>query len=87
MKLNLKAAAAGAVMSLGALALSTVAASAYIACNSDGDCWHVHDQYSYPGGSNIVVHDDNWTWTDRDHFRWHEHEGRGYWRNGLWVTF
>jgi len=87
MKLNLKAAAAGAVLSLGALALSTGAASAYIVCDADGDCWHVHDRYAYPDTAGVVIHDDTWNWTDSTQYRWREHEGRGYWNNGLWVTF
>ncbi|HJW39716.1 MAG TPA: hypothetical protein VJ476_00640 [Rhizomicrobium sp.] len=87
MNFNLKAAAAGAVLSLGALALSTGAASAYIVCNADGDCWHTHDQYTYPDQSGIIVHEDNWAWHDGDKYRWHEHDGRGFWRSGIWVTF
>jgi hypothetical protein len=35
----------------------------------------------------VVIHDDNWRWRDRDHYRWREHEGRGYWRNGIWLSF
>jgi len=87
MKNSLKATLAGAALSIGAMALSTGAASAYVVCNSDGDCWHVHDQYTYPTDSGIVVHEDTWSW-DHDHpYRWHEHDGRGYWRGGVWVTF
>lgn len=87
MKLNLKAAAAGAVLSIGALALSTATASAYIVCNADGDCWHVHDQYTYPNTAGVTIHGDDWTWGARDHYRWHEHDGRGYWHSGVWINF
>ena len=64
-------------------------ASAYVVCNGDGECWHVHDQYTYPTGYGVVVHDDAWKWDDAGQvrYRWHEHDGRGYWHNGLWVTF
>ena len=40
----------------------------------------------------VQFHDDGWyfhrSWDhDRDH-RWHDwHDGRGYWRNGVWITF
>jgi hypothetical protein len=34
-----------------------------------------------------VIHPDNWKWGDADHYKWREHEGRGYWRDGVWVTF
>ena len=40
-----------------------------------------------PPRAGIVVHDDNWRWRGRDHYRWREHEGRGYWRNGIWLNF
>ena len=77
-----------------ALATSTLAglalpASAYIVCDRDGDrCWHTEARYHYPEGR-YAWHPDDWyfhrTW-DRD--RWHDyHEGRGYWRNGVWITF
>ena len=42
--------------------------------------------------SRFDYHPDDWyfhrRWEgDRDH-RWRDyHEGRGYWRNGVWITF
>jgi len=92
MKNALTAVATAALFGIGALVLTATSASAYVVCNGLGDCWHVHDQYTYPPEAGIVVHDDSWKW-DADHpdahvtYRWHEHEGRGYWRNGIWVTF
>jgi len=79
--------AAAAVLSAGALALSTGAASAYIVCNDDGDCWHVRDQYAYPTDSRVIVHEDGWKWDDGARYRWREHEGRGYWHSGIWIGF
>jgi hypothetical protein len=76
-----------ALIGAGALAISASAASAYVVCNNAGECWHAHNRYTYPTGFGVVVHDDNWRWRHRDHYRWHEHDGRGYWRNGIWVTF
>ena len=52
-----------------------------------GDCWHARDHYDYAPRFGVVVHDDNWRWRDRDHYRWREHDGRGYWRNGIWLSF
>jgi hypothetical protein len=92
MKKAMTAAMTAALLGMGALALTGTSASAYVVCNGAGDCWHAHDQYTYPSEAGIVVHDDSWKW-DADHpdahvsYRWHEHEGRGYWRNGMWVTF
>ena len=80
------------LLSLGGLAASTVAASAYIVCDRDGDdCWHSDRRYQ-PPGIRFDFHPDDWyfhrTWEgDRRHWRGDYHEGRGYWRNGVWITF
>lgn len=76
----------GAIMGVGALAATAGSASAYVACNRHGDCWHVRDRYNYHPRWGITIHDDNWRWRGH-HYRWREHEGRGYWRNGVWITF
>ena len=85
-KLMLQAAAA-AILAAGAMAVTSSAALADVVCNGAGDCWHTHDHYKYDPGFGVVVHPDNWKWGDADHYRWREHEGRGYWRDGVWVTF
>ncbi|MBL6938797.1 MAG: hypothetical protein ISS15_09325 [Alphaproteobacteria bacterium] len=81
--------AAVAAIGAGAFALTTGSASAYIACNDVGDCWHVTDQYTYPTESRVIVHGDDWRWTDSDtvRYHWREHDGRGYWRGGIWIGF
>ncbi|HEY5047006.1 MAG TPA: hypothetical protein VII49_03170 [Rhizomicrobium sp.] len=86
MKASLKLAAA-ALLGAGTLALTATSASAEIACNGDGQCWHVHRHYNYQPDFGVVVHPDNWKWGANDHYVWHEHPGRGYWRNGAWVRF
>lgn len=43
------------------LALSSVTASAYIACSGNA-CWHVKERITYPAESRVVVHEDNWRW-------------------------
>jgi len=75
------------ILGAGALALASGGASAEIVCNHDGDCWHVHEHYSYQPSFGLTIHDDNWRWRDSDHYRWHEHDGRGYWKGGVWITF
>jgi hypothetical protein len=79
------------ILALAAVAatatLATAApASAYVACNGRGDCWHTSYRDFRPHWG-VRIHDDNWRW--RGHgYRWREHEGRGYWgRNHVWVTF
>ena len=76
-----------ALISAGALTLTAQAASARIVCNSDGDCWHVHGDYEFKPELGVVIHPDDWKWKEGEHFRWHEHEGRGYWKGGAWKDF
>ena len=56
---------------------------------TNGDCWHVKQTYDYPPDVRVHVYGDDWTWADADagRYRWREHEGRGYWRRGVWVGF
>jgi hypothetical protein len=79
--------AISACLGASALALMATGASARIVCNSDGDCWHATTTYEYPAAAGIVVHEDNWKWGPSEHFRWREHEGRGYWRGSTWTDF
>jgi hypothetical protein len=74
-------------LGLGALLVSFTSASAAIACNSQGECWHVRRAYRYAPAYGVVVHPNNWRWGPADHYRWHEHTGRGYWRGGVWIGF
>jgi hypothetical protein len=75
------------VLGVAALALTAANASAAIVCNDDGDCWHVKDKYAYPPAVHLTMHEDNWKWGGQDHYKWNEHEGRGYWKGGVWITF
>jgi hypothetical protein len=76
-----------ALISAGALTLTAQAASARIVCNSDGDCWHVQGDYEFKPEFGVVIHPDDWKWKEGEHFRWHEHEGRGYWKGSEWKEF
>jgi len=67
-----------------ALALSAASASAEVAC-SGNVCWHVKERYTYPRESKVIIREDNWRPGPSIRFR--EHEGRGYWRSGVWVDF
>ena len=69
------------------LTLTATAASADIVCNREGECWHVKGHYEYKSEWGIVVHPDSWKWEAKEKYKWREHEGRGYWRNGAWVAF
>ncbi|MEI9929627.1 MAG: hypothetical protein WDM89_03415 [Rhizomicrobium sp.] len=77
-------------LTVAALAAGLVAAnsaSAAVACNRDGDCWHVRNAYAYHPDWGVTVHESGWKWGPNDHYRWREHTGRGYWRSGVWIRF
>lgn len=79
----------GAAMALGisALALTATSASAVIVCNREGACWHAHRDFVARPEMGVVVHPNGWRWGVHERYVWKEHPGRGYWRNGVWVTF
>ena len=87
-KLMLQGAVA-AIIGAAALAATATTASAEIVCNHDGDCWHAREHYDYQPTFGLTIHGDDWRWKDADHdrYRWREHDGRGYWRSGVWVQF
>jgi hypothetical protein len=77
------------IIATGALAITAGTASAYMACNHDGDCWHTDKKARAPGVT-FDYHPDDWyfhqTWTgSNNHYRDY-HEGRGYYKSGVWVT-
>ena len=74
----------GTAIGAAALAVSAAGASAEIAC-SGNVCWHVKERYTYPRESKVIIRKDTWKPGPSINFR--EHEGRGYWRSGVWVDF
>jgi len=81
---RLKAALAVGAMAAG-LALAATTASAEVACNRWGECWHVHDHIAYPGEVGVVWHPDGWR---ARHMHWrHDRFDHGYYRNGVWIAF
>ncbi len=68
-----------------AFALTATAASAEIVCNGEGECWHAREHAEYKPEFGVRVHPDDWKWKESEHYKWREHEGRGYWRNGIWI--
>ena len=87
---NLAKAAVVSAVAISALAATAGSAGAAVVCNRWGECWHTHHHWAYPGGG-YVWHSDDWyfhrQWGSGP-YRWHDWRGgRGYWRNGVWVTF
>ena len=82
--------AASAVLGAAAIILSAGSASAYVACNHEGDCWHTEARVTTPGVT-FDYHPDDWYFhrhwdSDRDHHWRDYHEGRGYYRSGVWIN-
>jgi hypothetical protein len=81
-------AALGTLIGAGALVAFAAPASAYVACNREGDCWHTERRVTAPGVT-FAWHPDDWYFHQRwDHDRrWRDyHTGRGYWRGGVWIN-
>ena len=75
-------------LAAGALVAGGTAATADVACNHMGECWHVHDRLTYPAELGVVFHDDTWAAAHRHHYHWrHDRFDHGYYRNGVWITF
>ena len=78
----------GALAGVMASAAIVTTASANVACNAAGECWHVRDRLDYPAGVGITFHNDNWGRMHRHGYHWRtDRFDRGYYRNGVWITF
>ena len=85
----LKTLALGLLAGAGALVALASPASAYLACNRDGDCWHTESAPRVPGVK-FETHPDDWYfhqhWDGADRHYRDYHTGRGYYRSGVWIT-
>jgi len=82
-------AAIATFMGTAALLVTAPAASAYVACNRDGgDCWHTDKRVHAPD-AHLDYHPDDWyfhqKWDGNDHHFRDYHEGRGYYKGGVWI--
>ena len=88
LKKTFSTAAIALLLGTGAAALTGGAASARVVCNRDGDCWHT-DSVPVVPGVRLETHPDDWYfhqhWDGNRHYRDY-HEGRGYYRGGVWIT-
>jgi hypothetical protein len=73
------------LLAASAFALTATAASAAIVCNGEGECWHRRGEASYGPELKLTVHPDSWKWAAHEKYKWREHDGHGYWRNGVWI--
>ncbi len=80
--------ATGALAAALAAGSMVPAASAAVACNAFGECWHTDRHVAYPANVGVTWHADNWARFHHRDYHWRGyHDGRGYWRNGIWITF
>ena len=89
MKKFVAAAALAALMGVGVLATAS-AASAYVVCNANGECWHTDQRAHYGRDVVLQYHPDDWyfhqNWAQGNNRQWRDyHEGRGYYNNGAWM--
>jgi hypothetical protein len=50
------------LVSAAALALAASSASAEIACNDEGECWHIKGKADYKPEHGVHVYPDDWKW-------------------------
>jgi len=91
LKSILSGAAIAVLMATGALAITAAPAAAKVVCNNDGDCWHTDAAPPRVPAVKFNVHPDDWyfhqKWeSDKDHHYRDYHEGRGYYKGGVWIT-
>jgi len=87
-----KTSALAAVLCAAATVALSTAASADVACNRYGDCWHVSQRYTtYPSGLNVQFYNDDWRAAHESdsqyHWRENQKDDHGYYENGEWHNF
>ena len=87
---TVSATALAALMTTGVIVATAAPAAARVVCNAEGDCWHTDGPAPVVPGITFNEHPDDWYfhqhWDGGDR-HWREyHDGRGYWRNGVWIT-
>jgi len=92
--LSLRTGAVAAVLATGAMVMSAGAASADVACNSYGECWHVKERPAitvYPPGLGIQFYGDDWRKEHEHdaHYHWMKDrdDEHGYYSHGEWHGF
>jgi hypothetical protein len=58
----------GALASFAVLT-GSMAASAAVVCNEEGDCWRVKERVEYKPELRLRVYDDDWKWKDGEKYR------------------
>ena len=78
---------AGAALMAPTVSTAQTVERSYVACNSYGDCWRVHQIYAYGADAPITYHDADWYAAHEhdEHVRWLADNDRGYYdRDAHW---
>ena len=74
----LKTGVIGGLAALGIVSVTATSASAWVACNRFGECWHVKSRWAYPAEVGVVFHRDGWRF-NHPGWRWvGDRDDRGY---------
>jgi hypothetical protein len=79
-------------LNTGVLIVGTGTASADVACNRHGECWHVQERYTnYPHALGVHFYGDDWREAHRHdrHYHWlkDRDDDHGYYSHGRWHAF
>jgi len=91
--MSLRTGAVATMLAAGAMVLSAGVASADVACNSYGECWHVQERPAitvYPPGLGIQFYNDDWRRAHEHdaHYHWmRDRDDHGYYSHGEWHAF
>jgi hypothetical protein len=76
---------ASALAAVSTAGFTVAPASAYTACNKEGDCWHTDTRVHFPGAT-LSFHNDKWGESHRDgRYHWHEADNEHDWHHGYWA--
>lgn len=74
-----------------AVSFAAAPAIADVACNSNGDCWHVSQRYTtYPSALGVTFYNDDWhaKHMHDTHYHWYDrNDDQGYYMHGEWHPF
>jgi hypothetical protein len=91
---SLRTGALATILAAGTIAATATVASADVACNAYGECWHTGSRYAvtvYPPGLGIQFYGDDWRKAhEKDtHYHWMKNrdDDHGYYSHGEWHAF
>lgn len=91
MRVSKSLVAVSSILALGSVLFTVAPASAFVACNHDGDCWRTGTKVEYSGVI-LSFHDDNWWDAHKGdaQYHWHDNDAEhnwqhGYWKGGAWY--